>query len=135
MSDESPVPAPQGGATLRRGNYVPSKDATEAVAKILSTLEGLNPRDRGYVTARLARIYKSPAKQGKTSPAKQGKSQTASKAEWKKAWEESQEYKAWMAAKRSPEEALNASADDKSAFAALQVRAFRKKGELQAARS
>lgn len=115
-----------------------------AVQSCVASLEALGPRDRGVAVARLSRLYgfttKSCPQAAVTAAPQVGSSATAvpkafpvcpSKTEWKKAWEQTPEFKA-LASLQKGAKTKTLSESDKALFAQTKLRAFRLRDEIQA---
>jgi hypothetical protein len=81
--------------------YVPSKEAREALSRIVAVMEGLSLPDRQHVRARIGELYfpgTGTTKRNRTRK-KRKKVKPAAKQPWKAAWEESKEYRLWQDSK------------------------------------
>jgi hypothetical protein len=106
----------------KKSPFIPSDLLKGAVSNVISILEGLNPRDRGYAISRINALYgKKSAKPMAKKPANA-------------AWVETPEYKAWQAqqalVKASGPEKLPPDDPRVVEMGRLRSLAFRKKSEL-----
>jgi len=102
--------------------YVPSKEATQAVAAIVAALEGLNPRDRGYALSRVKTLYDIGDVAAQSSAKSKKAKGKGGPPAWKAVYENSEEFKQ-----------LQAASPDSPDYKGLQNAAFRKRSEIKAA--
>jgi hypothetical protein len=114
--------------------WKPSENARTSLSAIVSQLEALDGRDRGFVLSRLNALYL--AKQGKAK--KPVKAPAKQKSSWKATWEKTPEYFEWVSLrdkliqkKKDAGSSYVQDEDDSQALTKAQNHAFRVKHELQ----